>query len=333
MNSTQRQRIRFGGAMFVAIIVASTIGYMLIEDLNVLEATYLTLTTITTVGFSEPPGGFSPTGQAFTILVMLFGVGVGLFTIVAAFELFMDEITGGRRLKRREERMIARLQGHAIVCGYGRVGTSVSQRLAARDTELVIVDDSESRIDTARTLGMATVRGDATHEDVLSAAGLDRCRVLIACVHGDSDNLSIVLSARARRSDLYILARASDLDAERRLKLAGADRVITPPEVGAERLAALVLHPGLTEFVDIAAGGTLFEFRVEELEISKGSELAGRTLAESQIRTKVGTSILAIRHAAGGITTNPSPEVPMSAGDVLVAIGTADQLQGLEKMV
>lgn len=333
MTSVQRQRIRWGSVLFLMIVIVGTVGYMIIEDLDPLAATYLTITTITTVGFSEPPGGFSHAGQAFTIGVMLFGVGGALFTVVAAFEVLIDEMVGGRRRQRREERMIARLNGHAIVCGYGRVGTSVAQRLAARDTELVIVDESEERIDTARALGMATVRGDATHEDVLSAAGLDRCRVVISCVHSDSDNLSVVLSARARRPDLYILARASDLGAERRLKLAGADRVITPPEVGAERLAALVLHPGLTEFVDIAAGGTLFEFRVEELEIGPSSDLAGRTLADSQIRSRVGASILAVRHASGVVTTNPPPTMPMAEGDTLVAIGTADQLLGLEKIV
>jgi voltage-gated potassium channel len=229
--------------------------------------------------------------------------------------------------------MIARLEGHAIVCGYGRVGTSVADRLSARDIELVIVDDLEPRIESARARGYATVRGDATHEDVLSAAGLDRARVLIACVHSDSDNLSVVLSARVRQPDLYILARASDTDAERRIKMAGADRVITPPEVGAERLAALVLHPGLTEFVDIAAGGTLFEFRVEELTVGATSELAAMPLAESRIRTKVGTTILAVRHVDGKITTNPPPSMSIAAGDVLVAIGTVDQLRALEKLV
>lgn len=229
--------------------------------------------------------------------------------------------------------MIARMEGHAVVCGYGRVGTSVANRLAARDIELVIVDDLEQRIETARAQGFATVRGDATHEDVLSAAGLDRARVLIACVHSDSDNLSIVLSARVRQPDLYILARASDTDAERRLKMAGADRVITPPEVGAERLAALVLHPGLTEFVDIAAGGTLFEFRVEELTVGADSELAGRALSESRIRTKVGASILAVRHSSGQVTTNPPPSMQIASGDVLVAMGTVDQLRALEKLV
>ncbi len=177
------------------------------------------------------------------------------------------------------------------------------------------------------------MRGDATHEHVLSAAGLDRARVLIACVHNDSDNLSIVLSARVRQPDLYILARASDLDAERRIKMAGADRVITPPEVGAERLAALVLHPGLTEFVDIAAGGTVLEFQVEEMTIADTSQLAGLTLAEARIRNQVGATILAIRHADGQVTTNPPATIEINVDDVLVAIGTDEQLRALEDLL
>ncbi len=157
--------------------------------------------------------------------------------------------------------------------------------------------------------------------------------MLIACVHSDSDNLSIVLSARAREPDLYILARASEREAERRLRLAGADRVITPPEVGAERLAALVLHPGLTEFVDIAAGGTLFEFRVEEMTVSDDAPVDGTTLATARIRTETGASVLAIRHADGVVTTNPPADTMLRAGETLVAMGTVDQLRALEKLV
>lgn len=229
--------------------------------------------------------------------------------------------------------MIARLKGHAIVCGYGRVGSSVATRLASRGIDLVVVDGDEPRIETARASGYAVVRGNATHEDVLSAAGLDRARVLIACVHSDSDNLSIVLSARAREPDLYILARASEREAERRLRLAGADRVITPPEVGAERLAALVLHPGLTEFVDIAAGGTLFEFRVEEMTVNPAAALAGVTLASARVRSETGASVLAIRHTDGSVTTNPPADMLLTPGETLVAMGTVDQLRALEDLV
>lgn len=229
--------------------------------------------------------------------------------------------------------MIAKLQGHTIVCGYGRVGTSVAQRLVAHDVDVVVVDDDDERITNARDDGFVTVRGNAIQEDVLTAAALERARVLVACVHSDSDNLSIVLSARVRKPELYIVARASDLEAERRIKMAGANRVITPPEVGAERIAALVLDTGLTEFVDIATGGMLLEYRFEEMEITPGSELAGKTLAESQLRTRVGATVLAVRHADGRVTANPSPIMPLRAQDVLVAIGTAEQLEQLQKLM
>jgi len=228
--------------------------------------------------------------------------------------------------------MIAKLEGHTIVCGYGRVGTSVAKRLAALDVALVILDGDEDRIETARAGGFSTVRGDATNEDTLTAAGLERADVLIACVQSDSDNLSIVLSGRVRRPDLYVLARASNEDAERRLKMAGADRVITPPEVGAERLAALAVNSGLTEFVDIAAGNTLLELRVEEMTLTPVSELAGKTLAENHVRSRFGTTILAIRHGNGTMTSNPSPTVPLLPDDVLVAIGTAEQLEQLQQL-
>lgn len=330
---SERQRVAWGAIIVAAVVVVGTIGYMILSDLTVLGALYLTVITISSVGFAEPPGGFTTAGQAFTMGVIVFGLGAAFYTAVAALEIGIDEAVGGRRQQRREERMIARLEGHAIVCGFGRVGTSVSTRLSVQHLDLVVIDDNEARIDLARALGHPVIQGNATHEDVLSAAGLDRARVLIACVHSDAENLSIVLSARAREPDLYILARASELEAERRLKLAGADRVITPPEVGAERLAALVLHPGLTEFIDIAAGGTLFEFRVEELLVGFESPLAGRTLAAARIRTETGASILAIRHGDGRATTNPPPEMMIEPKDTLVAMGTVEQLRLLESLV
>lgn len=229
--------------------------------------------------------------------------------------------------------MIDRMQGHTIVCGYGRVGSSVAARLAASAVDVVVVDANEDRVERARAHDVVAVRGDATQEEVLTAAGLDRAGVIIACVHGDSDNLSIVLSARVRRPDLYVLARASDQDVERRIKMAGANRVITPPEVGAERLAALVLNPDLTEFVDIAAGDTFLEFRVEQMMLSPGSELAGQTLADNRIRSRVGTLVLAVRQSDGTVVTNPPADTVLGVGDALFAMGTADQLEQLEKLV
>jgi len=328
-----RQRVAWGAVVVAAVVVVGTAGYMALSDLTVLGGLYQTVITITSVGFSEPSGGFSPTGQAFTIGVIVLGLGAAFYTAVTALEIGIDEMVGGRRQERREAGMIARLDGHAIVCGFGRVGTSVANRLAAQNVDLVVVDDADARIDIARALGFPVVQGDATHEDVLSAAGLERARVLIACVHSDAENLSMVLSARAREPDLYILARASELEAERRLKLAGADRVITPPEVGAERLAALVVHPGLTEFIDIAAGGTLFEFRVEELQVGYESPLAGRSLAEARIRTETGVSILAVRNIDGRATTNPPATTVIEPEDTLVAMGTVDQLGALGNLV
>lgn len=228
--------------------------------------------------------------------------------------------------------MMAKLEGHTVVCGYGRVGSSVAARLATSSVDLVVVDIDEERVEHARANGLAAIRGDATEEDTLTDAGLDRAGAVIACVHSDSDNLSIVLSARVRVPALNVLARASNLDAERRLKMAGANRIVTPPEVGAERLAALLLNSGLTDFVEIAGRNTLLELRVEEIALEPGSELVGKSLADSRIRSKVGTTILAIRHLDGTVTSNPPPTVPLASNDILVAIGTADQLEQLDKL-
>ena len=228
--------------------------------------------------------------------------------------------------------MIAKLEGHTVVCGYGRVGSSVAARLVASNVDLVVVDIDEERAEAARTNGIATVRGDATEEDTLTDAGLDTAASVIACVASDSDNLSIVLSARVRKPDLNVLARASNTDAERRLRMAGADRIVTPPEVGAERLAALLLNSGLTDFIEIAGRNTLLELRIEEVALNEGSDLIGKSLAESRVRTKVGATVLAVRHGDGTVMSNPSPNVPLAPNDIVVAIGTADQLKDLENL-
>lgn len=330
---TDRLRLRWALGLVVLVVLFGTLGFMVIEDLNVVDAFYETIITVSTVGFAEPAGGLSSAGRVFTAVLILMGVGSALYSAVYALEVFIDEMVGGSRYRRREARMIAKLEGHTIVCGYGRVGHSVADRLTAHNVPLAVIDDDDDRIDAAREAGLLVVQGDATDEDILIAAGLDEAGSLIACVHSDSDNLSIVLSARAHRPDLYILARASYTGAERRIKMAGADRVITPNEVGAARLAALVLHPQLTEFVDVAAGDALFEFRVLELEVGAGSELVGKSLAESQIRSRVGASVLAIRHANDTVDSNPSPRIPLQERDVLVAIGTVEQLEQLEKLV
>ena len=320
-------------AVLGSVIVIGTIGYMVVEDLGFLDALYETAITITTVGYAEPAGGLSQGGRLFTVLLVLGGVGSVFYAAAVGLEMFIDEIVGGRRRLRQEERMIAKLEGHTIVCGYGRVGASVAARLAQSDVHLLVVDTDEERVEQARAAGIAAIRGDAIEEDTLTDAGLDRAGAVIACVHSDSDNLSIVLSSRVRRPEMTVLARASSLEAERRLKMAGADRIVTPPEVGAERLAALLLNSGLTDFIEIAGRNTLLKLRVEEVALSAGSELIGKSLADSRIRSNVGTTILAIRHGDGTVTSNPSPSVPLADKDILVAIGTAEQLEQLEKLM
>ncbi len=331
MDEYQRLRATLG--VLFTVTVFGVAGFMLIEDLSLVDALYETVITISTVGYTEPAGGLTEGGRIFTAVLIIVGVGSVFYTAAVALEVFIDEVVVGRRRARREERMIDRMQGHTIVCGYGRVGSSVAARLAASAVDVVVVDANEDRVERARAHDVVAVRGDATQEEVLTAAGLDRAGVIIACVHGDSDNLSIVLSARVRRPDLYVLARASDQDVERRIKMAGANRVITPPEVGAERLAALVLNPDLTEFVDIAAGDTFLEFRVEQMMLSPGSELAGQTLADNRIRSRVGTLVLAVRQSDGTVVTNPPADTVLGVGDALFAMGTADQLEQLEKLV
>lgn len=223
------------------------------------------------------------------------------------------------------------MQDHVIVCGYGRVGRAVSKRLVAAGAEVVVIEIDPVKVESASRSSRVIIEGDATHYEMLDQAGIDRAGVLIAAL-ADSDNLAIVLSARSIRPDIRIIARASEPDAEGRLVLAGADRVVAPISVGAERLAAMATDAELSEFIDIAVHNDLVNFKIEEVVLKPDSALKDRSLADSAIKERSGALILALRHRNGMVDVNPGGSSQLMAGDTLVAIGTGDQLATLQSM-
>lgn len=224
------------------------------------------------------------------------------------------------------ERKIADMSQHVIVCGHGRVGRAIAGYLAAGDDDFVVVDEDAARLAGAQ---YPTVVGDATDDQVLRMAGIERARALVAATSTDTTNVYLTLSGRSLRPDLFIIGRARVVDSEAKLLRAGADRVINPQAIGGARVAAMLMQPHVSEFLDVITHGADVEFRLSEIRVQPGSALSGRTLRELRLRERTGTLVLAIRDAAGEFKTNPGPDSVITEGEVLIVIGTVAELAGL----
>jgi voltage-gated potassium channel len=317
-------RLKLALAMVAAITVIGTVGYWMF-GFTLLDAAYQTVINVTTVGFRELDD-FGAAEKIFTMVIIVFGVGTALY----AFTLVLQAVVEGelRQLvgRRLMDRRINQMSDHTIVCGWGRVGRAVGADLAAAGEEVVVVDANEDRV---RDLPYPTVVGDATRDSTLRAAGIERARALIAALEGDAENLFVTLSGRDINPKLFIVARARADDSVPKLTHAGADRVVNPQELGAARMASFVARPHVAEFVDVVMHERSLEFRMQEVVVAAGSPLAGKSLREANLREERGVLVLALRRADGTFDTNPHPDTLIEPGQVLIAVGTDDDLNGL----
>jgi voltage-gated potassium channel len=316
-------RVRISALVLGLVIVAGTVAYILL-GLTPLDALYQTVTTISTVGFREY-GETDVAWKITTLVVILVGVGAALYTLGVFLETLVEGRLTDRLDQRRMTRRIATMEGHVIVCGWGRVGRTVAAHLQGTATEVVVIDNDPARV--AMVEG-PVIEGDATDDDVLRQAGIERAATLVAASSTDADNLYITLSARALRPDLFIVARARLEMAEPKLEQAGANRVVNPQKIGGARMAALATQPAVADFLDVVMHDGSLEFRLGEVPLRPGSALVGRTLRDAQIRERTGAMILAVQDA-GQFLTNPAPETVLRAEQLLIAIGTEVQLKAL----
>ncbi|HEX6287368.1 MAG TPA: potassium channel protein [Acidimicrobiia bacterium] len=320
---SSRRQIVFGLGLLSIAVLVGTLGYVLIEGVPYFDAFYMVVITVSTVGFQQE-FALSTMGRIWTMVVIGMGLGATLYTAIASIEYLVDlrEV----RRNRLMERDIARLSGHIVLCGFGRVGRGVWAALRDRELDVVIVEADGERAESARDGGALVIHGDATHNDVLELAGVASAEAVLACVADDSDNLVIALSVKSLRPELRVICRATELESERKLRLAGADAVVAPQAVGAERMAMMAIQPELAQVFDVVVSGNAVEFRVEELDIDPESSVAGKTIRDSGLRQDTGALILAVEGVGDTVVVNPGPDQVLTPGERLVVVGTKDQV-------
>jgi voltage-gated potassium channel len=319
--------VRRGMLAILGVLVLGTVGYVLL-GFSVLDAAYQTVTTVTTIGYREVQP-FGTAEKLFTMAFVFVGVGVVLYTLTALLGMFIEGSMGNEWGRRRMDKQIQALTGHAIVCGWGRVGRAAAHQLHKSGQAIVVVDSDPERLVDCPYPHLA---GDATRDELLREAGIDRARVLVATLDTDASSLFVTLSARALNPGLVIIARSRVDDTEQKLLRAGADRVVNPQRIGGNRIAAFALQPHVTDFLDVAMHDRDVEFRLEQVEVHEGSPLAGSTVREARLHEGDGALLLALRRAdRGEFRTNPSPDAVVTPGDVVIVIGTAEQIDAVRR--
>jgi voltage-gated potassium channel len=320
------RRVLIGILALHATIAIGSIGYMVIEHWSFLDSVFMTITTVTTVGYSDM--GMSSGGRIFSIFLILGGMGGAFYALTGIIEYIVEGNIGTLLGRRRMENKIAQLKAHFILCGFGRVGEEIANILHEEEVPFIIIDNRPECITRADAAGFLYVEGDATSDEILKAAGIENARGLIVALGSDVDNTYITLSARGLYPNLFITARASDATAEAKLKRIGANRIVSPNSIGARRMAMLALRPAVMDFLDTISRRRGPELQMENVAINENSSLDGQTVDD--IRKCSRATILAINKKTGRLLANPSGDEQVNIGDSLIIMGTSDQLTSLE---
>lgn len=322
------RRVFWPLTILITVLVVGVAGYMLIQGWGVLDSLYMTVITVGTVGFKEVHP-LSRAGEAFTMLLIIVGVAALGFALAQFVEFLLEGHVLGFLEGRRMEKRIAVLSGHTIVAGAGRVGAVVARALAEENADFVVVDVSPDAAELASEEGWPFVLGDATEEGVLDAAGIARAGAIVTALSSDAENLFVTVTARSLNADIFIVARSSHESTEAKLLKAGASRTITPNIIGGRRMASMVLHPTVSDYLDIVSSGHGVEFRLQEVELARNSPFVGVSLADSRIREQTGAQVVAVLHADGRVDANPAASSVLEAGERLVVLGTPKQVATL----
>lgn len=331
MISTTARKLYVALALFFFVVVMGTIGYMFIERWSLLESLYMTIITLTTIGYSEVHT-LHPSGRIFTIGLVVTGLGVAFYSLSLLTRMLIEgellAVLGRRKL----ERQIKELENQFVVCGYGRFGKIIARNLADRQVSFVVIEKDEKVFSRLEEDGYLGLLGDATQDETLIRAGIKTARCLISVASTDTDNVFIVLSARQLNPSLCIVARAGEEESERKLLRAGANKVVAPYRIGATQMAQAAVQPNVIDFIEIATQTTSLEFQIEEIAVKATSTLVGKSLKDLGLSRRIGVIIIGVKRQEK-MFFNPSAETVINGGDILIGLGHPDQLKQLEQMV
>lgn len=327
--------IQIGVALLISILAIGTAGYYYIEDLNLLDSIYMTVITVSTVGFKEVGHSFSASGKIFTIGLIISSLGSLAYVGSNMARFVFDGELANYIKTYRVDKKIDKLKDHVIIVGYGRNGEQAAMELEENGVEFVILDKRDNVISRIReNPNLLYIKGDATHEDVLEQAGINRARALIATTPNDADNVFVVLTARSMNPGLTVISRASEIESQMKLKRAGATNVIMPERIGGQRMAKLVHQPDVVEFIEYILLQKTKDVILEELSCKILSQrFVGKSIADLKVREQTGANIIGIKISGARYVFNPDPNMILSRNDQLFVLGNREQINKLKEVM
>lgn len=327
-----RKRFTFIAAGLVLVLAGGTAGFTLIEGYPWFDALYMSLITITTVGYMEIHP-LSHAGRIFNTVYIMVGVTMMFFAIGAMTTTIIEMQLGDFFGKRRIRRMIEKLHNHYIICGFGRVGRGAALELQQAGAPFVVVDRNDEKVERAIRMGMLAVQADSTRDETLREVNIEDARGVIAALSTDADNLFLTLSAKSLNPKVLVSARVAEEENEKKLRRAGADSVFAPYSITGVRLAQTLLRPHVTQFLDFTTTNVGLDVGIEEVQVGESSEFVSKSLRQLALRRELGVVILAIRRSSGEMIFNPTAEAEINAGDFLIAMGETASLRKLERLI
>ena len=324
-------KILLWSASLAALLFLGSLGYVLIEGWSFFDALYMTVTTLTTVGYGEIHP-LDQAGRAYTMVLILAGVGVMLYIVGALARVVVEGEIQAALGKRKIRRRVQKLKDHYIICGYGRLGKIIARQLSNAGIPLVVVESDPEVIAKIEAQGYSFVAGDATQEEVLLEVGIERAKGLVAVLHSDAGNVYITLTARSLNPRLFIVARGEEPGSQQKLLRAGADKVESPYEMGGRKMAHTILRPTVTTFMELAMQEGV-EWSMEEIAVSEGSPMVGVPLMDTGIRKDLDLIVVAVKRADGTLLFNPTPHTTLQGGDTLIVVGMRHNLEKFEEML
>ncbi|MBE3087184.1 MAG: potassium channel protein [Bacteroidetes bacterium] len=319
-------KLKIALLILFTVFIVGTIGFHFIEKWSFIDSFYVTVTTLSTVGY----GDFTPRtaeGKFFTVFIIIFGVGTMFYSLVLMAETFVEARLRSLLGRGKLEKIIKKMNNHYIICGGGRIGFLICRELIAGKMPCVVIDNNPEVIQRAQDEGFICFKGDATQDKVLIAAGIKRAKGIVCVLPSDAENLYVILTAKELNQQIYIMSRSEEEESEHRLIRAGADRVMSPYTLGGVRMAMAILRPAMLDFIEITTRRQSLELRMEEISVCKGSPIISLSLEESGIRQRYGLIIVAVKKDSGKMIFNPMANYIIAEGDRLIAMGEDENVK------